>query len=124
MRMQRSVFDITTAADGSFVDTGPPLEGAIMQVRYVPDGSTPLDTGGNLLLTMIGTGVVVADFDNIGVSAGAWTRIPKFPVADTGGALVAGLREYLVAAGDSLRLTVAEGGNVKKGKLYIWSGSR
>lgn len=119
--LTRQRFDILTSSGGAFVDTGPPCSGAVVQVRYVPDGTSPLDTGADIDLVAISGGQVVASWDNIG--AAAFTKVPKQPVHDTGGVAVSGLREFVfVGAPDQLRLSVAAGGNAKRGTLYVWTG--
>lgn len=120
--ISKQVFNILTDTGGDFVDTGPAFDGAVVQVRYVADGSTPLDSGADILLDLIPSGVRIADYDNIG--AGSFTKIPKLPVADTGGANVSALREFAHSAGESLRLTVNQSDGAtgtRTGKVHVWT---
>ncbi len=121
--ISRQRFDFVTDTGGDWADTGPPISGAILQVRYIPDGSTPLDTGADITLSLANTGVPVLNMDNIG--SAAFTRVPKQPIHDTGGAAVSGLREFVFAVNEGLRVEVNQSAavaGVKKGTLFVWVG--
>src|SRR5574342_1066597 len=122
--LQRHVFNISTDTGGDFTDTGPPVFGLVMQVRFsnTPVGDTGvMDTGADFKLSFINSGVVVADYDNVGGSS--WTRVPRLLSFDTGGAPVGD--QYPVAAHDRLRLTVTHSAGVagnRTGTFYVWTG--
>ena len=122
----RHKFLIATDASGDYTDTGPPIFGAILQIRYVPTvGDQALDTGADIDITLPTTGVVVANWDNIGGSA--FTKVPKQPVHDTGGQ-DEGSSEFIFAAGEPLRVVVSTGNtgdtgtSSHTGTLHVWTG--
>lgn len=122
-QVSRQRYDILTDTGGDWTDTGPPVNGIVMQTRYVPDGSSPLDTGTDIDIVLAQSGVVVANHDNIG--SAAFTKVYKQPVHDTGGAAVSGLREFVPVAGESLRVSVRQSEGVtgvKRGVIYVWTG--
>jgi hypothetical protein len=112
-------FSILTDTGANYQEDSIPVGGAVLQARYVPDGTSPLDTGADLKITLASSGAVVADWDNIGGSA--FTRVPQQPVHDTGGAAVSGLRQFVFAA-EPLRLRIDQGGVAKRGTLHVWVG--
>jgi hypothetical protein len=123
MASQLITVSIITSAGGAFAATTPIVDGEIMQYRYVPDGTSPLDTGADLDIAGAVTGVVIANQDNIGTSA--FTRSPRTPTQDTTGAAslhAAGgepVEDRIFVTGEGLLVTIAEGGNAKAGTLYI-----
>jgi hypothetical protein len=118
MGLQRTFFNISTDTGGDFTDTGPPIEGLIMQVS-VDTGS--LDTGCDFTLVTVQSNQVIANWANVGGSA--WTRAPRIVTFDTGGAAVGD--QQPVVHHDRLRLTVAQSDGAtgsKTCKLYVWTG--
>ena len=79
--VRRHEIAVLTNAGGDFTGYTPVVSGKICQLRYVPDGVAPLDTGADLDLTSEVSGVVIADKDNIGVAA--FTVAPRQPTHDT-----------------------------------------
>lgn len=98
--------------------------GEILQIRYVPDGSNPLDTNGDIVITEEATGLPILTKANIGTSA--FTVAPRGPVhsVGAGAALVyAGtdpVTDRLGVWRSRLKLVVAQGGAAKTGVFYIW----
>jgi hypothetical protein len=125
-RMQREVIDIVTNAAGAFTGYTQPVDGHIWQMRYIPDATTPLDTGADFTVTLEGTGVAVYSESNIGTSA--FTKAPRQATHTT-----AGVAAVFAAAGEAvlepvqvsrerIKLVVAQGGASKLGKLHFWVG--
>lgn len=120
---------VALAVDGSgdqVAFTSDPIWGRVQQIRYVPDGTSPLDTGWDLDIVGEVTGLeVVVGADNLGTSA--FDRIIRAPTFST--ALVASLyaaggepvEEAPYIAGERLQITIDEGGVSKLGTLYIWT---
>lgn len=115
---------ITTDASGDFTGYAGPFDGFIHQFRYVPDGSTPLDTNADLTITGDTTGQTIYSDTNIGTSA--FTKAPRQPTHDTAGdALLyaaAGLpvEDRICINGERIKVVVAQGGNATSGTLYLW----
>ena len=116
---------ITTSSGGAFTEDTIPVSGRVLQYRYVPDGSSPLDTGADLDIVGKTTGVIVANQDNIGTSA--FTKAPRQAVHDVTGAAslyAAGGEpvETFIYVNEALTVTIANGGNTLSGTLHIWIG--
>lgn len=127
MFIDRLVLDLTVNSSGAAtVYSTLPVTGRVLQLRYVPDGSTPLDTGADLTITGETTGVAIATLSNIGTSA--FTTVPRQATHDvTGAALVyiaAGqpVTEPVYVAGERIKVVVAQGGTSKIGTLHIAVG--
>lgn len=124
---ERHTIAVTTDSAGAFTGfTAGKVSGRVLQYRYVPDGTSPLDTGADLDITGEDTGVVVANQDNIGTSA--FTKAPRQATHDETGAAslyaAAGepVEDYIAVHGERLKLVIASGGNVKSGTFHIWIG--
>lgn len=104
-----------------------PAMGRILQIRYTPDGTTPLDTGADLTVTLNESGVGVVTKANIGISA--LTLAPRQPVhlsTDGSAALYAAagtaVLDFIYAAGERLKVAIAQGGDTKSGVLEFLIG--
>ena len=116
----------TDSASAATSYTSEPVNGRVLQIRYVPDGSTPLDTSADVDITGEVTGVVIANLVNIGTSA--FTRAIRQPVHAPNGAIglyaAAGatVQDHVVLAGERIQVAVASGGATKLGTFHIWVG--
>lgn len=126
MFLQRYELTLTVNASGDATVYSPDVvRGRVLQLRYVPDGTSPLDTGADLTITGEVTGVAIATLTNIGTSA--FTRVPRQATHGvTGTALVyAGtdaVAEPVYLAGERVKVVVAQGGVSKIGTLYVTVG--
>lgn len=116
---------ITTDAAGAFSKTvSVGNGGALVQYRYVPDGSSPLDTGADLDVTGATSGYVYVNQDNIGTSA--FAKAPRTATHDETGAAslyaAAGepVESLMYVGGEPLTVAIANGGNTLSGTLYLW----
>lgn len=115
--------NILTSSGGAWSETISPRAGRFMQYRYVPHGSSPLDTGADLDVVGAQTGFVYVNQDNIGTSA--FQKLPRYATADetgTASLYAAGGEpvEGVMCVAEPLTATIASGGNALKGVLYIW----
>ena len=123
MASQLITVPITTNAGGAFSATTPSVDGEVAHYRYVPAASNELDTGADLDIVGSSSGVVIANQDNIGTSA--FTRAPRqatHTVAGAGFVYASGgeaVSDGIFVTGEGLTVTIAAGGNVKSGTLYI-----
>lgn len=127
MDIRLHTISILTNGSGAYsVTIRAPGMGRFLQYRYVPDGSSPLDTGADIDLVGATTGVVLINHDNIGTSA--FTKVAKQPTSDVTGAAslyaAAGepVEDFIWLSGEDLTFTVAGGGDTKLGTLYLWFG--
>lgn len=126
MYATRYEIDLTVNSSGDATAyTSGPVTGRVLQLRYVPDGSAPLDTNADLTITGDVTGVAIATLSNIGTSA--FTKVPRQATHGvTGTALVYAaadaVAEPVYVAGERIKVVVAQGGNAKIGTLYVTVG--
>lgn len=120
--MQRILFEVPTNAGdtGTQGDTGPPINGEIMQVRWNP---TVADTGGDLTLTVLpktgdtGDGFdILADADCLGAN---FNRVPRQDTHDATGVSDTGSAP-IVLAGDRIRMKINPAGGSPAGRLYVY----
>lgn len=127
MFVERHEFAVTTDASGNAtVFNSRPARGLVRQIRYVPDGTSPLDTGADVTISGERSGVVVYNQSNIGTSA--FEKAPRIPTHDITGAasLYAAtgepVEDLFAVADERLKLVVAQGGNAKAGVFHVWIG--
>ncbi len=125
MFIDRQVLTLSVDASGDATVYSERVTGRVLQVRYVPHATTPLDTGADLTITGEDTTVAIATLTNIGTSA--FTKVPRQPVHGvTGTALVyAGtdaVAEPPYIAGERIKVVVVQGGVSKVGTLHILIG--
>ena len=125
MHVERHALVVTTAAGGgATVFSSRPVRGEVLQIRYVPDGTSPLATGADVDITGDVSGVVVLNQDNIGTSA--FTKAPRQPTHDEAGvaSLYAAAGEPveapMVLADERIKLVVANGGDTKIGTFHVY----
>jgi hypothetical protein len=116
-------FNILTNSSGAWSQTIATKPGKFMQYRYVPDGTTPVDTNADLDIAGAQTGFVYANQDNIGTSA--FQKLPRYATSDETGAasLYAATGEPVegvMAVAEPITATIANGASTKKGVLYVW----
>ena len=117
---------VTTSAAGAFSATTLTMTGRVLQYRYVPDPSTPLATGTNMVIAGATTAVAIVTASSIGTSA--FQKAPRQPthaVADGSALLYAAggtAQSDFIYVDEPLTLTITSGGNALKGTFYIWVG--
>lgn len=127
MFIERHDFTLTTDASGNAtVYSSKPATGDVRQIRYVPDGTSPLATGARLVITAEASGLVIDTLTNIGTAAVQWA--PRQATSDVTGAAslyaAAGtaVTDRIAVAGERIKVAVTQGGNALTGTLYIWVG--
>lgn len=118
---------LTVDASGdATVYTSGLVNGRVLQMRYVPDGTNPLATGADLTITGETTGVAIVTITNIGTSA--VTKVPRQATLDASGAAslyAAGgtaVNDFVYIGGERIKCVVAQGGVSKTGTLYLLIG--
>lgn len=125
--MQLFHFDLTVNASGAATVTSSQIaSGCVHQIRYVPDGTNPLDTGAHLTITESASGLPILTKEDIGTAAVVWApRQPTHGVADGAALLYAAGGSAVndrIAVNGKIKVVVANGGASKTGKLHIWVG--
>lgn len=116
----------TTDGDGDYTTTLHVQSGRLLQMRYVPDGTSPLATGADIDLVGATTGFVYINQDNIGTSAYDMSPRVATSANDGSASLFAAAGEPVEAVayvcGEPLTFTVSNGGDTKSGTFYFWIG--
>lgn len=121
MPVSRALFQVNKGAGRTWQDTGPAMEGALMDVVWVPGTG---DTGGAITIegknhNDTGTLFTVAVDDN--TLGGKFVKTYKHQTYDTGGAISS--EEFFFLAGEELRVKVQnDTGVALTGDLYIKTG--
>lgn len=124
MPVRSTKYDVTTSAGGAVTDTGPPINGALLGVRFIHPDTGAVDTGADFTITGVSTGRVFAKINNVGVF-GADTDFdvnPREAIHDTGGQELSGNFTPYFLADERLRFAVAAGGNTKSVKMVVFHG--
>lgn len=119
---------LTTDAGGAAdVTSELAVNGRVLQMRYTPDGTNPLDTNADIAVTGKQSGTAIVTKANIGTSA--FTLAPRQPThktADGSAALYAAageaVNDFVYLAGERIRVVVAQGGAAKSGVLEFLIG--
>lgn len=115
---------ITTAADGSATVYTQPVSGFVRAISYVPDGSTPLDTGADITITANTSGLPILTITNLGTSA--VTSHPRAATVSTANAAAlyaaagTAVNTEIPVADEAIKFVVAQGGNALKGVFYVY----
>lgn len=128
--MQRVATTATVVSALGAVDVYTPSVhgGRISKIRYVPDGTSPLDTGADIVITEEQTGAVILTKANIGTAAVEWS--PRGPTHSVG----AGAAALYAAGGEAvndvagppvaqsrIKVAITNGGNaLATGVFYFW----
>ena len=115
-----------TTAGGAATNYSEAIRGNITRLRYTPDGTSPLDTGGDLTITDEDSGVSIIVITNIGTVAVEFA--PRMPTHSTAGAA-----SLYAAAGQAVTdprgipvfgrvkvVTAAGGTSVTGGVIQVW----
>ena len=127
-RIERYEINVTTDASGDATGlSNKPVTGRVLQMRYIPDGSDPLDAGADIVVSGQITGQPILTQANIG--SNAFSKAPRQPIhgSDDGAASVyaaAGepVEDFIYLAKEKIRLVVAQGTSAKTGKFIFWVG--
>jgi len=117
--------NIATDGSGAFTQKTPEINGNLLQMRYVVDGTTPLPNTADLSIT--GTQTGISYFSTTDVGSSSFTKAIRQATHDTAGvaSLYAAAGEPVeaeMAVAEQLTVTVANGGDTKVGTLYLWVG--
>ena len=124
--MTRHDITLTTDASGNATAYSSVAHGDIRQMRYVPDGSTPLATGADLTITGEGSGLAITTLTDIGTSAVQWApRQATHTILGAASLYAAGgtaVTDRIALANERIKVVVAQGGNALTGVLSVWVG--
>lgn len=120
-RTQQIAF--TTDASGDAVVTAQSERGALVGIVYEPDDTDTPAAGTTLKVEGVQTDRVVLNAVNVGATRKEYS--PRFPTHDPDGTVIeheataSPVSEPMRLANEQLKLTVASGGNAKKGVVTL-----
>lgn len=120
MKIQMRTIDIVTSAGGAYTADVFPINGLLMRISYKPNGSTPLDTGADLLITESNSGIAIYTQANIGTAA--FTKLPRSPISSNADGVDSTTVFDYIPIADRLTVSITNGGNTKSGQLFIVFG--
>lgn len=109
--------DITTDGSGDASAIANVGSGVLMQLRYVPDGSSPLDVGANVTITD-NQGFQVYSQTSIGGTA--FQKLPRHLIANAADGVNSSTIFDYMAVQSPLTVTIDSGGNTLSGTFYLW----
>lgn len=124
--MTREVVTVTVDASGNATAYTGHVTGLVRAIRYVPDGTNPLDTGGDVTITADASGLPILTITNIGTSAASYAPQQAVVSVANAAALYAAAGTAVTApipvSAERIKLVVAQGGNAKTGVFHIYVG--
>jgi hypothetical protein len=126
MFCERHTVDITVNSSGDGTGYTPLIVGArVLDIQYVPDGSTPYDNTVDVTITGETTGKAILTKSNV---AAAFTATPRGATHDVTGAASlyaaggAAVNDQIPIALERIKILLAQGGNAKTGRFYVTVG--
>lgn len=116
---------VTTNGSGAATGYTAPVSGLVRAIAYVPHGTTPIDTNGDIVVSANTSGMAILTKANIGTSAVQWfPRAPTAAVADGAALLYAGggaaVCDLIPVADEAVKIVVANGADTKSGTFYVF----
>jgi hypothetical protein len=132
MFTQRFTVPLATSAGGTQTTTttdqgvNGQVNGRILEVYYVPDGTVPLATGAVVTLTGETTGIPILTVTGIGTTAVNYApRQATHTIAGAASLYASGgtaVTDHIYIANERVQVTISSGGASKSGTLYIVVG--
>lgn len=126
MYIERHEVSITTATDGSGTGYTPIVSGLVQAIRYVPDGTTPYDTGVDVTVTGDVSAIPVITVTDMGTgAANLYPRAATVTILNAAALYAAGgtaVLDQIPVASERIKIVLAQGGNTKVGKFHVYIG--
>lgn len=127
MFIERQSVSVTTGTGGTATGyTARPVNGRLLGIHYIPDGSTPFATTVGVTITTEDTGVTI--LAETGYNAAA-NRFPRQQIHSTTGGVITSAtgatNEYaepLAIANERIKIAIASGGATKTGRFDVVIG--
>lgn len=122
--MVKTSVALTTASDGSATGYTEPLSGFVRAIRYVPHGSTPLDTNADATITADTTGLAILTITNIGTSAlNIYPRAATASIANAAALYAAAgtaVNDLIPVCEERIKVVIAQGADTKSGTFWFY----
>lgn len=126
MFVERHEVSITVDASGDGTGYTPTVTGRVIAIRYVPDGSTPYDTGFDAVITCDVTGLAILTITNGGTAAlNIYPRAATVSVANAASLYAAGgtaVNDHIPVSAERIKIVLAQAGNATTGKFHVYVG--
>lgn len=121
--INRQLLELTTDASGDATGFTPVVQGLVEKIEYVPDGTAPYATGVDATFTEEDSGAPILTWTNVGTTQAR--KYPRDPTHDNIGAasLYAAAGEPVesrIPVTGRIKLVLAQGGDTKVGKFYVY----
>lgn len=125
--MTRQVVSITVNSSGDGTGyTSLPCVGFVQAIRYIPDGTSPYDTGVDFTITARASGLAILTVTNAGTSAATYyPRAATASVANAAALYAAAgtaVNDRIPVADEQIKIVVAQGGNATTGAFHVYVG--
>lgn len=121
--LKRHVVDVTVDASGDGTGYTEPVSGYVSAIRYVADATSPYDNTADFTITAEQSGAAVITTANVAASA---TYLPRAATVSTANAAAlyaaggAAVNDLIAVAQERVKIVVAQGGNAKTGRFYVY----
>jgi hypothetical protein len=120
----QEILDATVDAGGDYDSNTEALTGELVDVTYVPDGTSPLDTGADIVVTVAESGRAILTKANLGTAVISFApRQPTHAVADGAALLYAAagvaVNDRIALANERIRLVISNGGVSLSGQFIF-----
>lgn len=126
MHLTRHVVDLSVNSSGDGTGYTDIANGHVHAIRYVPDGSTPYDTGFDATITGDVSGIPIVTVTNGGTSALSLApRMATVSTANAAALYAAGgvaVNDRIPVAGERIKIVIAQGGASKTGQWHVYVG--
>lgn len=114
---EKHTVDVTTATGGGATAYTPVVKGRIASIRYIKDGTAPLASTSDFTITTEDSGQNLWVDTNINATENVYPVVAA-NLAGTGAA--SSITEApIYAAGERVKIVVAQGGNTKVGRFIV-----
>ena len=126
MFVERHEVAVTTTSGGAATGYTGVVSGRVLAIRYVPDGTSPLDTGFDATITCDVSGLPIITVTNGGLSALSLApRAATVTVANAAALYAAGgtaVNDLIPVAAERVKIVIAQGGDTKAGTFHVYIG--
>lgn len=125
MFVERHEVSITVNGSGAGTGYTPIVSGRVLAIRYVPDGTSPYDTGFDATITCDVSALPVITVTNGGTSAlSLYPRAATVSVANAASLYAAtfAVNDSVPVAAERIKIVIADGGASTVGKFHVYIG--
>ena len=124
MHTERHVVDVLTDGDGAFTGYTPAVNGRVLAIHYVKDGTTGFTNGVDFTITQEDTGETIWTESDVNASKSCFPRGATHSNAGVAAVYASGGSPVLdhIAVSGRIKIVIASGGAAKLGKFHVVIG--